>query len=804
MTAKRGDAGHQSPGSRRAARRTWRSVGPSRWQNLSPASWLSKRPQGPARRASELVAGFAIAAAAGGALAGAHPTGTPVLDPLYSAALAAAITLVASRSSREVWLVVSAVAVVMSRSWLLLPAFGALVLAFASVYEHRSRRRVGAAVGALVSQLVLRWPPVLFHGLTALVATVIVVLLVMSAYRRSSRRVKRSMAWVAGGVVAVLVLLALPVSIEALLARSEVTHGEHAAESALTQVEDGYSSAGKENLNTAVSDFTGASDRLSAWWTTLGRAVPVVAQQRRTLVVSSAVALRVSLVARSEADDLNYHTLNYHNGQIDLSRLEAMGSPMNTLNSELGLATSQLDSVRSAWLLSPVSSRFALLQRDLSRARSNTSLAAKAIRVLPAMLGADGPRHYFVAFMTPAEQRGLDGFIGSYGELTALDGKISLTASGPILNLESAGVPPSQRVLSGPADYLDRYGKFDPAQFPQDSTYSPDLPTVDQVISQLYPQEGGDQLDGVLAIDPYGMASLLELTGPIHVAGLPVPLDSANAARVLITDQYTIYDNGQPGSDLTRHDFLQDALHIAFQDLVNGSLPGPRTLSRDLEPAVRQGRISFWSNHAEDQGLIDSIGLGGRFPEAGGGDLLATTTQAAGNNKIDSYLHESMSDDVTYDPSSGEVDARLTITLRNDAPSSGLPSIVIDSPNIPGLPAGTNATWLSIYTPLQFTGVEIGGIPSTLAAGRELGVNVFSQYVDVPADSTVTVSVQLTGRIAAGRRYSLSLRLQPMANPQSVTVRVRGSGGWALEGGRDASVWMAGKDEVQRRVFVFN
>ena len=51
-------------------------------------------------------------------------------------------------------------------------------------------------------------------------------------------------------------------------------------------------------------------------------------------------------------------------------------------------------------------------------------------------------------------------------------------------------------------------------------SYAPDLPTVADVIQQLYPQAGGDHIDGVLALDPYGLAALIGMTGPIKVPGL--------------------------------------------------------------------------------------------------------------------------------------------------------------------------------------------------------------------------------------------------------------------------------------------
>jgi len=82
-----------------------------------------------------------------------------------------------------------------------------------------------------------------------------------------------------------------------------------------------------------------------------------------------------------------------------------------------------------------------------------------------------------------------------------------------------------------------------------DREYSPKMPPTLQIchrfpaiLAQLYPQSGGPSIDGVLAIDPYGLAALLNFTGPIDVPGLAEPLTSANAAQVLLTQQYISFN----------------------------------------------------------------------------------------------------------------------------------------------------------------------------------------------------------------------------------------------------------------------
>ena len=171
-------------------------------------------------------------------------------------------------------------------------------------------------------------------------------------------------------------------------------------------------------------------------------------------------------------------------------------------------------------------------------AQASASLAAQLVQAAPSLLGGDGVRHYFIAFMTPAESRGLDGLDRRLRRATADQGHLTLTRSGDIGQLNAA-MPRGGGHLTGPADYLARYGRFLPQddRF-QDVSYAPDLPTVADVIQQLYPQVGGSSIDGVLALDPYGLAALIRLTGPIEVPGLG-KLTSANTANELLEGQYS-------------------------------------------------------------------------------------------------------------------------------------------------------------------------------------------------------------------------------------------------------------------------
>lgn len=731
---------------------------------------------------------LALAAAVGGALAGAHPTGTPVVDPLYGAALAALITVAASRARRWSLLVLSAVGVIMSRAWLLAPAGGALIVAFASTFQVRSRRRVAALVGALSSQVLLRWPHLLFHGFTALVALAALVPCLASGYRNAGRRWRRRLRWATAGVAGGAVVLGAPLLVCALLARGPVDRGQADAHGVLASVGSAGTHALQARLAAAAADFSKARRLVSPWWTAGAYLIPGEAQQRRALVPATAAGERVAVAAQSVSASLTSLRTSYHDGHVNLNAISGLSGPLAKLDTALSGAQHQTSRAGSKWLLPPVSRGLTHLRADLSKARSTIQLARQAVPVLPPLLGADGTRRYFVAFMTPSESRGLDGFIGSYALLTVKNGHITLSAANRIQALIATG-PPGQRHITGPADYLARYGAFDPAYYLMDLTYSPDFPTVASVIAQLYPQTGGPRIDGVLALDPYALAALLHFTGPINVPGLPAPLTYQNAARVLTVSQYLDAGSGA-GAQTARHDELQYALRAAFSKLTTTSLPSPGALSSILSPLVHQGRLLFWSLHPAEQPLLRRVGLAGAFPTPAGGDLLAATTNNSGNNKLDAYLQRSIDDQVTYDPANGAVRSTVTISLHNAAPPSGLPAYVAGSYSGSHLPFATNYTWLSVYSPLRLSSATVGGAPVPMTSTPELGVNTYSTHVIIPAGDTVSVVLHLSGTITPGATYRITLRNQPMVHPDADTIQVRPAPGWRLAATNPAaSAW---------------
>ncbi|HET9692448.1 MAG TPA: DUF4012 domain-containing protein, partial [Acidimicrobiales bacterium] len=493
------------------------------------ASTGSRRGWSRRQQVNVVVWALAAAAAIGGALAGCHPTGTPVVDPVFAAVIAGLLTLAMSRARRIPTIVVAAGALAFARGWVFLPAGLAVAVALVTTFARRRHQCLGALVGALAAQAVLRWPAVGFHGSTALAAAGVLAVAFLSAYRQLGRRARRRSRWAVAGLAVAAVVLTVPAVLGALAARSAASAAIAEARSSLHAVGSAPTAEAESQLRAATADLHSAHGQAGSWYTAGARLVPVVAQNRQALAVATGAAERLTSAAATEVTTVDLHNLGYHDGRVDLGRLAAFRTPVATLATQSTDAQAALRSIRSPWLVPPIGDRLRSLSGELDKATGSIHLANDAVADLPGILGGNGVRHYLVILETPAEQRGLDGLLGDYAELTVDNGHIALTDAASFSKVNEA-LPPGGAKLTGLADYLARYGKFNPGENFEDVTYAPDLPTVGKVIQQMYSQAGGDHLDGVLALDTSGIAALLKLTGPITVPGTTTTLTADTAA----------------------------------------------------------------------------------------------------------------------------------------------------------------------------------------------------------------------------------------------------------------------------------
>ncbi|WP_344615447.1 DUF4012 domain-containing protein [Dactylosporangium salmoneum] len=387
--------------------------------------------------------------------------------------------------------------------------------------------------------------------------------------------------------------------------------------------------------------------------------------------------------------------------------------------------------------------------------------AARAARLLPALLGAGGPRTYLVLFQNLAEVRATGGMPGAFAVLQADHGKISLveqgTAAKTLREFDTPVLPldPDQEDL-----FTNRLGTY-----PADVNLTPDFPTAAALIREMYRQRSGRSVDGVFATDPVALAYLLGATGPVT---LPTggQLTAATAVRQLLSEVY-LKIAAEPDQDA----YFAGAAK-AVLDRLMGGVPMSKSLVSAMSRATDERRLLAWSAHPEEQAEIAGTPFAGTLPADDGarpsvGVFLNDGTGA----KLGYYLTRSVSLETGRCLDGGARPLRVTITLGSTAPAQGLPRSVLGL----GLAGDyTVRTNVMVYAPpggspvsARQDGAEVD-FGTGLDKGRE--VAVFTVDLAPGAHSTLVVDL-VTGPLPAQEAAEPRLILTPGISPWTTRLQ---------------------------------
>ena len=132
-----------------------------------------------------------------------------------------------------------------------------------------------------------------------------------------------------------------------------------------------------------------------------------------------------------------------------------------------------------------------------------------------------GPSKYLVLAANNAEMRAGSGTLLSAGILTVQDGKFSLgdMRSTGDLTLPSGAVPV-------PGALAALWGFVDPTQDLRNLGTSPRFDVTGPLGAQMWKSLTGEQVDGVLALDPVTLQALIAAEGPVTVDGVQLNADN--------------------------------------------------------------------------------------------------------------------------------------------------------------------------------------------------------------------------------------------------------------------------------------
>lgn len=447
--------------------------------------------------------------------------------------------------------------------------------------------------------------------------------------------------------------------------------------------------------------------------------------------------------------------------RIDLTALDKVAATLPAVSHAVDDGLVALQGVETDTAVPQIGEGVAQVRSMLDTARGPVHSAGPSLEVLTTLLGGNGPRTYVVLMQQDAEARGTGGLVGSFAVIGAKNGDITLKSVASRLVLQDGLKIPVNAV---PEEVADLWGPD--LQEWAGLNLSPHYPWTGRLVATGWASQGRPKIDGVIAVDQYVLAGMLQATGPLTVSDVTV--DASNAVAFLSKDVYARFPNYFDVDRVTG-----ELVAAVFQKVAAGQV-SPASLARALIEPARERRVLVWAADPAEQRLIETTSLGGVVPDRPGPFAMAVVNNGGGN-KLDAYLKTA----VRYDPGTCTDGVRIgsvKVALASTAPRAGLPAYVSA---VPGLAAEDTAATpatrvlLDVYGPVGATnaGVLVDGKDAEiLAEGIDRNHPVWRVAVMLPPGGKRTVEVGVVQPTSAEDTPTATVLTQPMANPAKVTV----------------------------------
>lgn len=444
----------------------------------------------------------------------------------------------------------------------------------------------------------------------------------------------------------------------------------------------------------------------------------------------------------------------FQDGTINVSALQAVADSLSDSSKVFKSANEKIQGIGDTHiaqvteLVDKAKDGFAVLDGAVDAAE-------KVAPVLPQMLGANGQtRNYLVYAMNNVEIRACGGFGGSQGLISVTDGQMSIGDFVPRIGLSEdeavESVDEEDEALFG--DHSNLYNSG--------NTYSPDWPRNSQRVAALWKSQYGQDVDGVVGIDPVFLQYLLGLVGNVSLPDGTV-VDGTNAAKVLMHDVYWNYPVEESDG------IFASVASAAFDKILGGIGDVDVTkLVGAFERGAEEGRLIAWMRNDDEQNAIKEMGIDASLPDPDDPSADPVAGVYFNNlsfSKLDWYLNADTQIGQGVKNGDGTCSYRITVTLTNimtQEEAGKLPDYVAASAS--GAARDDERLYVSLFAPTggNISDLTVEGTQFGLGAATWHGIPFYSGTVDLHAGETTTITYTLTTSAEAGDK-PLALRQTP-------------------------------------------
>jgi hypothetical protein len=570
----------------------------------------------------------------------------------------------------------------------------------------------------------------------------------VTAGRRSSgRRRRRSrrrlvVLLVALAVVVLLLGWAAWVAVRAVMARGELEAAVPLVQTIEKQISTGDSAGAQATYPKLVAAVSSAQSLTSD---PLWRSAEVLPGVGPNLSAVREVAASIDRVttgaigpATRLAGSVTPSSFAPVGGAIRLQPLVDAAPVVTAANTNMQEALREVDGIDTAGTIGPVRDAVTRLRSTVRTTAQLSDTVARAARLLPSMLGQQGPRTYLVLLQNNAELRSTGGISGALALVRVDDGAISLVQQASSSDFPQAAQP----VVPLAKSTTNLYGPL-VGEYIQDVNLTPQFPLAARAAQAMWAARYGTEPDGVIALDPITLGYMLRATGAVGLPG-GVSLTSANAVQELLSTVYARLPD--PGA--------QDAFFAAAAAAVFGKVAqggwDPRAMIAALAQAGDEHRILVWSDRPAEESQLAGTTLAGGLPssEAGGKTFGVYLNDATGA-KMDYYLRGAVSVGMSSCPAHGGADYLVEVTLKNTAPADAATSLprYVTGTGTYGTPPGAISTIVGVYAPpgLRFVSAKRGSAAEPSLPASNAGRSLDQFEVELAPGQSTTIALIFRG-----------------------------------------------------------
>lgn len=552
------------------------------------------------------------------------------------------------------------------------------------------------------------------------------------------------LAWVLGIIAAVVVVLG--VSGYFFYRSAKVVVAD--ASAMVQQTNDFVSSVASGDTSTVAqqaSDIQALSTSMrqqtqSPLWGA-AQMLPVVGPDVSKVVslvsVAGDLSDNVLVPAAQSLNGMSMGTL-FQNGKVDVASVSQLCNVVAQVQPAIANDAQTVDALGDA-NIQQINEPLQKVRSTLDQLNSATATLSKVAPSLPSMLGANGTRTYLVVAQNNSEIRSTGGFPGSRMIVTVSDGQLQLGDFQAVGGHFADGqIPLTDEERTVVSDIMQTGAGYAPG----DVNAVPSFPRAAQLMEWCWQQSYGQGVDGVVAVDPVFLQSLLGLTGGVTTSDGTV-VDGTNAAEILLNKIYFLDPELQDP-------FFGEVAGLALQNVMNnlGSV-SMKDLATTVRDGVKQGRLLLYMNDATEESAIDVMGADGQVNQDPTQPQTGFYVYDKTGSKLDWYLdlRSQVSEPTTN--ADGSKSYNVTVTLGNTTTLEQMQNELSDY--IVGVtPQVHHYSMITSYLIMAPAGGSISNLQVSsdeVNAQQEAslyGNDVWAGYVNIYPSSTATFTYTVT------------------------------------------------------------